>query len=318
MTAQEQQMLQGLADRLNRTQLADKDGDAEQFIEQTLGRNPDALYVMAQTVLVQQYALEQAQRQLADLKAQLEQARQHGPEAKHSGSFLGNLLGFNAESSRPAAPPPPPPAQAQYAPAPVYAQPVGYPAQGGGFLRSAMQTATGVAAGALAFEGIESLMHGFGHAAGYGTEFVAPGSGAAGFGGGFEGAPREEIVNNYYGNASPQEHGGYFAGGRDTISDHPTDASQLNTASDGNDGGRLQDASYVADTPGGASMDADALSGTAGSDYSADADDSMLADDVGSDPGSDSSPDGGFDGGGDDSSGFDGGGDFGGGDSNGF
>jgi hypothetical protein len=55
-----------------------------------------------------------------------------------------------------------------------------------------MQTATGVAAGALAFEGIESLMHGFGHAAGYG--------GGQAFGG-FEGGQRpvEEVVNNYYG-----------------------------------------------------------------------------------------------------------------------
>ncbi len=36
------------------------------------------------------------------------------------------------------------------------------------FLRSAATTAAGVAAGALAFEGIESLMHGFGHSAGFG------------------------------------------------------------------------------------------------------------------------------------------------------
>ncbi len=39
---------------------------------------------------------------------------------------------------------------------------------GSSFLRSAATTAAGVAAGALAFEGIESLMHGFGHAAGFG------------------------------------------------------------------------------------------------------------------------------------------------------
>jgi hypothetical protein len=54
-----------------------------------------------------------------------------------------------------------------------------------------MQTAAGVAAGALAFQGIESLMHGFGNAAGYGQGF-------GGFGG--EGQrPVEEVVNNYYG-----------------------------------------------------------------------------------------------------------------------
>jgi hypothetical protein len=57
-----------------------------------------------------------------------------------------------------------------------------------------------VAAGALAFQGIDSLMHGFGHAAGYGQEF-------GGFGG--EGQrPTEEVVNNYYGD-SGGEHGGH-------------------------------------------------------------------------------------------------------------
>jgi hypothetical protein len=63
---------------------------------------------------------------------------------------------------------------------------------GGGFLQNAMQTAAGVAAGALAFEGIESLMHGFGHAAGYGG-----GSGLGGFGGADQ-RPTETITNNYY------------------------------------------------------------------------------------------------------------------------
>jgi hypothetical protein len=63
-------------------------------------------------------------------------------------------------------------------------------------LRSAAQTAAGVAAGALAFEGIESLMHGFG-GGGYGT------GGGFGMGGG---RPEEIINNNYYGDASPGEH----------------------------------------------------------------------------------------------------------------
>jgi hypothetical protein len=53
-----------------------------------------------------------------------------------------------------------------------------------------MQTAAGVAAGALAFESIEGLLHGFGHAAGYGPGF-----------GGFGESDRPEIVNNYYGDS---------------------------------------------------------------------------------------------------------------------
>jgi hypothetical protein len=188
MTPQEQEMIGDLIDRVQKTQLAEKDMDAEQMLQEGLGRNPDSLYILAQTVLVQKYALEQAQAQLAQMQR---------PEPKHATSFLGGLLGRNDP------PPPPPPPQGypppQAYPPQAYPQyaPVGYGAPmgmggGGGFLRGAMQTAAGVAAGALAFEGIESLMHGFGHAAGYG--------GGQGFGG-FDGGQRpvEEVVNNYYG-----------------------------------------------------------------------------------------------------------------------
>jgi hypothetical protein len=59
------------------------------------------------------------------------------------------------------------------------------------FLRGAMQTAAGVAAGALAFEGVESILHGFGHG-GYG--FGGPGMGA----GGFDRPVEETVINNYY------------------------------------------------------------------------------------------------------------------------
>ena len=216
MTSQEQNLLEGLTARVNGTQLADKDQEAEQYLGQALGRNPDAIYILAQTVLVQQYALDQVKQQLAQLRQEAEQARQQAQQqpAKHT-SFLGSLLGTD-EPSRPAAPPPLPSMQArepQYAPVPNYApspqqygqpqygQPVASaPQGGGGFLRSAMQTATGVAAGAFAFEGIESLLHGFGSHAGYGG-----GSGFGGFGGGgFAGGGREEVVNNYYGDARPE------------------------------------------------------------------------------------------------------------------
>jgi len=201
-------MIGDLIDRVQKTELAEKDMDAEQMLQQGLGRNPDALYILAQTVLVQKYALEQAQAQLSQAKAQIEQMQQH-PEPKHATSFLGSLLGRN-ESPAPPPPPPPPPqgygAQQSYPPAQAYPQyaPVGggygAPMGGGGFLQNAMQTAAGVAAGALAFEGIESLMHGFGHAAGYGQGF-------GGFGG--EGQrPVEEVVNNYYGD-DRGEHGGH-------------------------------------------------------------------------------------------------------------
>ncbi len=197
MTPQEKDMIDGLVQRVNETQLPEKDAEAEGLLQQGLGRNPDALYILAQTVLVQKYALEQAQSQLMQAKGALEEARKAAADAanKPHTSFLGGLLG----QDRPSAPPPPPPsAQGGYTPVyagpqsgyampqpgygqpqyggPVYGQPqYGQPQYapgpgmgGGGFLQGAMQTAAGVAAGALAFEGIESLMHGFEHHAGYG------------------------------------------------------------------------------------------------------------------------------------------------------
>jgi uncharacterized protein len=255
MTAQEQQMLQGLAERINGTQLPEKDADAEQYLQQTLGRNPDAMYILAQTVLVQQYALTQAQKQLADAKAEADQLRQQAQQPKHSTSFLGSLLGRSDEPARPAPPPPPPASYAQpqytpvpppppppaYAPAygaPVYGAPGGYaapPSQTGGFLRGAAQTAAGVAAGALAFEGVESLMHGFGHEAGYGSDM-----GFGGFGGG--GGRPEEVVNNYYEDSGRDDRSSGFDnasydGGNEDVADNASFDDGSNSSDDFDSGG---------------------------------------------------------------------------------
>jgi hypothetical protein len=213
MTPQEEDMIGGLIDRVQKTQLAEKDMDAEQMLREGLGKNPDALYILAQTVLVQKYALEQAQAQLTALKAQMEQH----PEPKHATSFLGNLLGRN---DAPAPPPPPPPQQQGWtqvpsyqagAPGayPQYGAPTGLGAGGGGFLQGALQTAAGVAAGALAFQGVESLMHGFGHAAGYGQEF-----------GGLGGSERPtEVINNYYGDDRGERGGHDVSGAEHSMGD---------------------------------------------------------------------------------------------------
>ena len=203
MTPQEQDMINGLIDRVQKTQLQEKDADAERLLQQSLGRNPDSLYILSQTVLVQQYALDQAQQQLTDLKAQVEQLQAQQQHSKPATSFLGGLFGGGSNERSITSSPPPSQVQTsaggQYAPVPGYApqgnfaQPASssfggpqYAAspQQGGFLRGAMQTAAGVAAGALAFEGVESLLHGFGNS-------------MTGMSGGV-GRP-EEIVNNYYG-----------------------------------------------------------------------------------------------------------------------
>jgi len=72
------------------------------------------------------------------------------------------------------------------------------------FLRGAMQTAAGVAAGALAFEGVESVLHGLG---GFGHPGYGWGGGFGGgmMGGGFERPVEETVINNYY--DEPGAHG---------------------------------------------------------------------------------------------------------------
>ena len=201
MTPQEEQLLDSLIERINQTQLEEKDPDAEALLNQKLAPNPDALYIMAQTVLVQNIAVDQAKAQITQLQQQLQQQR---PQPAHTTSFLGRLLGEHDPAPQPQyqqAPAPPYQPVPQYAapqgqPYPPYGQPQYAPPQyvpmGGqpSFLRGAMQTAAGVAAGALAFEGVESILHGFGHG-GYG-----PGYGMGGFGLGER--PVEVINNNYY------------------------------------------------------------------------------------------------------------------------
>jgi uncharacterized protein len=209
MTPQEQKMLDDLMARVDSTRLEEKDPEAAQRIEQWSQRNPDAAYILAQTVLVQSYALEQAKTQIQSLQ---QQTQHPALQPAKSTSFLGGLFGHK-EEPRPQQPAPAYGAPQQgYAPVPQYAAPQpygqpagyppptapGYPQAGGGssFLRSAATTAAGVAAGAFAFQGIESLMHGFGHAAGFG------GGEGAGFGD-FGGRPEETVINNYYDSPAP-------------------------------------------------------------------------------------------------------------------
>lgn len=202
MTPQEAQMLQDLVRKVQATQLTEKDPDAEALLRDGLSRDPDAIYKLAQTVLIQNIALEQAHAQLQRMQQQLTVAPPQQPA--RATSFLGGLLHHNAPpaASAPSQYQTVPPSYASggYTPPPPgYTPPPAYGASsGGGFLRSAATTAAGVAGGMLAFEGIESLMHG--------------GMGG-GFGGGYSGAPVEEtIVNNYYDDPSQQADPNAFQG----------------------------------------------------------------------------------------------------------
>ncbi|MBW8727879.1 MAG: DUF2076 domain-containing protein [Inquilinus limosus] len=191
MTPQERELLTNLVARLKQAPPAEQDEEAVAMVRDLVRDLPDAPYMLAQTVLIQDYALHQAQSRIAELERQAQPQRASG-----GGSFLGAIFGSAAAPRPQPAPQPQAPAYTQAPPAYAPAQPG--PWGGGGpfaqssgpsFLRSAAATAAGVAGGALLFQGIESLF-GAGH------------GGLGGFGSAAPGLT-ETVVNNYYGDAAP-------------------------------------------------------------------------------------------------------------------
>jgi hypothetical protein len=252
VTPQEEQLIHSLTERVNSTQLQEKDPDAEALLNQELSQNPDATYILAQTVLVQSIALDQAKAQVSQLQAQLQQ--QARPQPARATSFLGNLLGHHDPPPPPppayVPPPPPPPAytQVQYQ-QPQYLQPQYIPVGQPSFLRGAMQTAAGVAAGALAFEGVEAVLHGLGGFGGPGYGWGGPGMGmgmmgGGMMGGGFERPVEETVINNYYdqpgGGHEHMQQGGFDQGGFGQSGDVP----HFHESAD-QGGAQLSDASYT-------------------------------------------------------------------------
>jgi uncharacterized protein len=198
MTPVERQMLTGLFERIGSTAATPRDPEAEAFINDNIQAQPHAPYVLSQTVLVQQQALENAARRVQELEAQVKAQAPH-----EETSFLGNLGKslFGGGASAPAAPRPSYDASA-YArqPDPGYArQPQAYAPQpgpwgapqapaGGGILQSALTTATGVAGGMVLANALGGLFGG--HSNG-----LFGGGMGSGFGGGYGGG---ETINNFY------------------------------------------------------------------------------------------------------------------------
>jgi uncharacterized protein len=196
MTPQERELLTGLFDRLKQVERNPKDEEAEAFIAQAMAAQPSAPYFMAQVLLVQDQALSAAQARIRQLQQEIEAARSQ--PAAPARSFLGDApaLGpwgaHRGTAAPPASPSPASPPPAAGSPASAQAAQSG---GSGGFLRGALQTAAGVAGGALLFEGINSLFH-HGGPWGGGGSFLPTG-----------GAPtlvEETVINEYGGGAQPE------------------------------------------------------------------------------------------------------------------
>ena len=146
MQAEERELITGLFGRLQPFESQPRDNEADALIKEAVGRQPAAPYLLVQAVLVQEQALKAAQERIAELEAKA------GATPAASG-FLGSAPKIGPWGA-PAAPPASVPSTRSPLQAAVSPQQGG----GGGFLRTAMATAAGVAGGALLFEGIRNLM----------------------------------------------------------------------------------------------------------------------------------------------------------------
>ena len=84
MTPEERQMLGGLFQRVNSAAATQRDPEAESFINDAVRAAPHAPYVLAQTVLVQQQALEAAANRISQLEAA---AQQGAEQTRGTGQF---------------------------------------------------------------------------------------------------------------------------------------------------------------------------------------------------------------------------------------
>ena len=233
MTPVEQQMLTGLFDRVASTAATTRDPEAEAFIASAVQAQPHAPYVLSQTVLVQQQALENAARRVQELEAQVKAQAPH-----EETSFLGNLGKSLFGGGAPAAAPPRgnydasayarQPGQAAspaYAPQPGPWGGAPQAAAGGSFLQSALTTATGVAGGMVLANALGGLFGG--HSMGL-------------FGGGVNPGVGGETVNNFY-ETAPDAAGRHA---QDVLQDQDQDQDAAQDAQDagnfdsgGGDGG---------------------------------------------------------------------------------
>ncbi|MEQ1612821.1 MAG: DUF2076 domain-containing protein, partial [Hyphomicrobiaceae bacterium] len=205
MSPEERDMIEGVFERMRSVGPIEKDPQAEAHINASVRQIRDSAYMLVQTVVVQDQALQQSEARMQELEemvnqlqAQLEQAQSQAKPSS-GGSFLGGI--FGGSKPAPAAPqgsspwggsvPPvgrqsagysgpaaqrsgapwggPAPQQGGfnqggYAQQPMQAQ--APQSSGGGFMRSAMTTAAGVAGGVLVAGAIGNMMRGHGNESG--------------------------------------------------------------------------------------------------------------------------------------------------------
>lgn len=157
LNPEDRRAIEGLFDRLADVERKNpqRDAEAQDLIDREIVRQPGAPYYMAQTILVQQHALEVAERRIAELERE---AQERGRGGMFGGLFDDGRGRQNRYEDRQ-------PVQRSRNPWDRQGQDDvadnryqrGQVGQGGGFLAGAAQTALGVAGGVLLGSAIGSL-----------------------------------------------------------------------------------------------------------------------------------------------------------------
>ena len=145
MNPQEKAQLEQFLQQLNSTQAGAKDSDADVLITESVKKQPDAPYLLVQRAMGLEMALQVAQKQMAEMQAQIDQT------SKPSG-FLSGINSWGRAAPAQAAPAN---AMAAARPAAGAAQPSSW---GSGMLGAIATTAVGVVAGSMLYQGIQSMM----------------------------------------------------------------------------------------------------------------------------------------------------------------
>lgn len=163
MQPEEKNLIDGLFARLNAVegQSAPREPQADALIREHVARQPAAPYFMAQAIIVQENAIEQLDSRIKEQAAEIEALKraQNAPQ-QNSGGFLAGLFSGrsqthpveNRTASSQAAGAQSSLSGGRFGQQKSAGQQSGFvqrgaPAQGGGFLSGALQTAAGVAGG---------------------------------------------------------------------------------------------------------------------------------------------------------------------------
>jgi len=161
MDRNDQQAIEGIFGKLaevERQSSAPRDAEAEAFIRDRIARQPGAPYYMAQTIVVQQQALQAAQARIEELEGQAADG------GRRQGGLIGSAFGGGRAPERAGSVPRV--GRPGWGAQPQQPMPGAMPAGrgGGGFLAGAAQTAMGVAGGLLLGNAIMGMLGGGGEA----------------------------------------------------------------------------------------------------------------------------------------------------------